>query len=100
VRAPREKRDFRLGRIALLTQVISPLSAAPRLEALLAGSVARPALLVPVIEASATFAANIEVVPGFYQRPRDPKRPQVCLDKMSKQLIIETRADYRRAGIT
>ena len=27
-----------------------------------------------------------------YQRPYDPKRPQVCLDEASKQLIAETRA--------
>ncbi len=27
-----------------------------------------------------------------YQRPHDPKRPLVCLDETSKQLIAETRA--------
>jgi len=43
-------------------------------------------------EASAAFVANMEDVLEVYQRPRDPKRPLVCLDETSKQLIAETRA--------
>jgi len=34
----------------------------------------------------------MEDVLEVYQRPRDPRRPVVCLDETSKQLIIETRA--------
>jgi hypothetical protein len=33
----------------------------------------------------------MEDVLEVYQRPYDPKRPQVCLDEQSKQLIRETR---------
>ena len=44
-------------------------------------------------EASAAFVANMEDVLEVYQRPRDPKRPLVCLDETSKQLIVETRGD-------
>ena len=43
-------------------------------------------------EASAAFVANMEDVLEVYQRPHDPKRPVVCLDETSKQLIAETRA--------
>ena len=43
-------------------------------------------------EASAAFVANMEDELEVYQRPRDPKRPLVCLDETSKQLIVETRA--------
>jgi hypothetical protein len=43
-------------------------------------------------EASAAFVANMEDVLEVYQRPLDPKRPVVCLDETSKQLIVETRA--------
>ena len=43
-------------------------------------------------EASAAFVANMEDVLEVYQRPHDPKRPLVCLDETSKQLIAETRA--------
>jgi DDE superfamily endonuclease len=42
-------------------------------------------------EASPAFVANMEDVLEVYQRPHDPKRPLVCLDETSKQLIIETR---------
>jgi len=42
-------------------------------------------------EASAAFVANMEDVLEVYQRPRDPRRPLVCLDETSKQLIKETR---------
>ena len=41
--------------------------------------------------ASAAFVANMEDVLEVYQRPRNPKRPLVCLDETSKQLIAETR---------
>jgi hypothetical protein len=34
----------------------------------------------------------MEDVLEVYQRPRDPKRPLLCLDESSKQLIRETRA--------
>ena len=52
-------------------------------------------MIVP--EASAAFVANMENVLEVYQRPHDPKRPLpkrplVCLDETSKQLIVETRA--------
>jgi hypothetical protein len=43
-------------------------------------------------KASAAFVANMEDVLEVYQRPHDPKRPLVCLDETSKQLIVETRA--------
>jgi hypothetical protein len=43
-------------------------------------------------EASAAFVANMEDVLDVSQRPHDPKRPLVCLDETSKQLIVETRA--------
>jgi hypothetical protein len=33
----------------------------------------------------------MEDVLAVYQRPHDPKRPLVCLDETSKQLISETR---------
>jgi hypothetical protein len=42
-------------------------------------------------DASAAFVANMEDVLEVYQRPRDPKRPVVCLDETSKQMIVETR---------
>jgi hypothetical protein len=42
-------------------------------------------------EANAGFVAAMEDVLETYQRPRDPKRPLVCLDETSKQLIAETR---------
>ncbi len=42
-------------------------------------------------EASAAFVANMEEVLEVYQRPHDPRRPLVCLDETSKQLIVETR---------
>jgi DDE superfamily endonuclease len=42
-------------------------------------------------EASAEFVYKMEDVLDVYQRPYDSKRPQVCLDEASKQLIGETR---------
>jgi DDE superfamily endonuclease len=34
----------------------------------------------------------MEEILAVYMRPRDPRRPLVCLDETSKQLILETRA--------
>jgi DDE superfamily endonuclease len=42
-------------------------------------------------EQSSAFVAAMEDVLAVYMRPRDPKRPLVCLDESSKQLILETR---------
>jgi hypothetical protein len=42
-------------------------------------------------EANSAFVAAMEDVLAVYTRPHDPARPLVCLDEMSKQLIIETR---------
>lgn len=33
----------------------------------------------------------MEDVLEVYTRPYDPRRPQVCLDETSKQLVVETR---------
>jgi len=41
---------------------------------------------------SAEFVWHMEDVLEVYQRPPDPKRPVVCLDECSKQLIGEVRA--------
>jgi hypothetical protein len=40
---------------------------------------------------SAEFVCQMEDVLEVYQRPYDPRRPQVCLDEASKQLVAETR---------
>jgi hypothetical protein len=42
-------------------------------------------------EQNAEFVAAMEDVLEVYQRPRDPRRPLVCLDEQSKQLIKESR---------
>lgn len=42
-------------------------------------------------EKNAEFVAAMEDVLEVYQRPYDPKRPVVCLDETSKQLVGETR---------
>ena len=42
-------------------------------------------------KANAEFVCNMEDVLDVYHRPYDPRRPQVCLDEASKQLIGETR---------
>lgn len=61
----------------------------------------------------AAFVAAMEQVLEVYKRPYDPKRPVVCMDEQSKQLIAETRTplphepgrpqrvdhEYRRAGV-
>lgn len=43
-------------------------------------------------EQTASFVAAMEDILALYTQPRDPKRPLVCLDESSKQLILETRA--------
>lgn len=40
---------------------------------------------------SAEFVCAMEDVLEVYQRPYNPKRPQVCFDEVSKQLTKETR---------
>ena len=42
-------------------------------------------------KSSAEFVCQMEEVLAVYTRPYDERRPQVCLDEMSKQLISETR---------
>lgn len=42
-------------------------------------------------QANAQFVWKMEDVLAVYKRPYDPKRPVVCLDETSKQLIGETR---------
>jgi hypothetical protein len=42
-------------------------------------------------EANAAFVAAMENTLEVYKRPRNAKRPLVCLDETSKQLIAETR---------
>jgi transposase len=43
-------------------------------------------------KANAEFVCAMEDVLEVYTRPYDPKKPQVCLDEASKQLVAETRA--------
>jgi hypothetical protein len=64
-------------------------------------------------KANAAFVAAMEDVLEVYHRPHDPRRPLVCLDETSKQLIAETRqplpmrpgrpaaqdCEYRRNGV-
>jgi hypothetical protein len=38
-------------------------------------------------EADAAFVCAMEDVLEVYARPYDPRRPQVCLDECSKQLV-------------
>ena len=42
-------------------------------------------------KANAEFVCAMEDVLEVYTRPYDPKRPQVCLDEASKQLVAQTR---------
>jgi transposase len=42
-------------------------------------------------QANADFVCAMEDVLEVYTRPHDPKRPQVCVDETSKQLVAETR---------
>ena len=48
---------------------------------------------------SAEFVACMEDVLDLYAEPYDPKRPVVCFDETSKQLVAEKRAPIpARAG--
>ena len=47
---------------------------------------------------NAEFVWKMEDVLEVYRRPYDPKRPQVCLDETSKQLIGETRTPIPAAS--
>ncbi len=38
-------------------------------------------------KANAAFVAQMEDVLAVYRRPYDPRRPQVCMDELSKQLL-------------
>jgi hypothetical protein len=42
-------------------------------------------------QANAAFVCAMEDVLAVYTRPYDPRRPQVCVDETSKQLVAETR---------
>lgn len=42
-------------------------------------------------QANAAFVCAMEDVLEVYTRPYDPRRPQVCLDETSKQLVAATR---------
>jgi hypothetical protein len=44
---------------------------------------------------NADFGAAMDDVLEVYHRPYDPKRPVVCLDEQSKQLVKETRTPIR-----
>lgn len=43
-------------------------------------------------DANAAFVWHLEDVLDVYTQPADPRRPQVCLDETSRQLLAETRA--------
>lgn len=40
-------------------------------------------------KANAAFVCQMEEVLDVYQQPYDPKRPQICMDEMPKQLLAE-----------
>ena len=40
---------------------------------------------------SAEYVACMEDVLDLYEEPYDPKRPMICMDETSKQLVLETR---------
>jgi hypothetical protein len=40
-------------------------------------------------KANATFVSQMEDVLAVYQRPYDPRRPQICMDELNKQLLSE-----------
>lgn len=42
----------------------------------------------------ASFVAAMEDVLSVYERPYDPKRPVVCMDEASRQLLSETRPSF------
>lgn len=41
------------------------------------------------------FVAQMELVLDVYKRPYDPRRPLICMDETSKQLIKETRTPIK-----
>lgn len=43
-------------------------------------------------EANAEFVRQMEAVLDVYERPYDPRRPLLCLDETSKQLVGEVRS--------
>ncbi|HZQ34628.1 MAG TPA: IS630 family transposase [Dehalococcoidia bacterium] len=45
-------------------------------------------------QGSAAFVCQMEAVLDVYHRPHDPRRPQVCLDETSKQLVGEVRLPH------
>ena len=63
---------------------------------------------------SADFVAHMEEVLDLYEEPYDPRRPVVCFDETSTQLLAEPRPslpprpgiplrqnyEYRREGVT
>jgi transposase len=42
-------------------------------------------------QADAEFVYHMEDVLSVYTRPYDPRRPQVCMDEVNTQLLVETR---------
>jgi hypothetical protein len=46
---------------------------------------------VAVSGVTGAFVWKMEDVLSVYERPYDPKRPVVCLDETTKQLVAETR---------
>ena len=48
-------------------------------------------------QANAEFVCAMEDVLEVYTRPYNPRRPQVCVDETSKQLVAETRAPISAA---
>ena len=81
---------------AVLTRKYNPKSA-PRRIFDGAAEAKLIALACGSAPAGAAFVANMENVLEVYQRPHDPKRPLVCLDETSKQLIAEMRAPIAAA---
>ena len=81
---------------AVLTRKYNPKSA-PRRIFDGAAEAKLIALACGSAPAGAAFVANMENVLEVYQRPHDPKRPRVCLDETSKQLIAEMRAPIAAA---
>ena len=49
---------------------------------------------------SAEFVARMEDVLDLYAEPYDPKRPVVCFDETSKQLVAEKRGSHPGQGGT
>jgi hypothetical protein len=64
-------------------------------------------------QTNAEFVCNMEDVLEVYKRPYEPKRPQLCMDETSKQLLADTRdplpiqpgsperfdCEYKREGV-